>query len=152
MFLKRNKLFVSFLDWGILFTFSQRNHFYQFGEIRTITIVQRQQCAFIQFATRQAAETAAEKSFNKLIINGRRLNVKWGRLVSNRARKKLNFKQYRLCGGSSECCCVLFRSQAARGKEKDGVTESGIRLEPVPGLPGGMWRSPLRMSVFYIEI
>lgn len=35
---------------------------------------------------------------------------------------------------------VSFRSQAARGKEreKDGVTESGIRLEPVPGLPGGM--------------
>lgn len=56
-----------------------RSHFYQFGEIRTITIVQRQQCAFIQFATRQSAETAAEKSFNKLIINGRRLTVKWGR-------------------------------------------------------------------------
>ena len=56
-----------------------RNHFYQFGEIRTTTIVQRQQCAFIQFATRQAAELAAEKSFNKLIINGRRLTVKWGR-------------------------------------------------------------------------
>lgn len=58
-----------------------RNHFYQFGEIRTITVVQRQQCAFIQFATRQAAEVAAEKSFNKLIVNGRRLNVKWGRWV-----------------------------------------------------------------------
>lgn len=56
-----------------------RNHFYQFGEIRTITVVPRQQCAFIQFATRGAAEAAAEKSFNKLIIHGRRLNVKWGR-------------------------------------------------------------------------
>ncbi|KAG7275728.1 hypothetical protein CRUP_009831 [Coryphaenoides rupestris] len=79
-----------------------------FGEIRTITIVQRQQCAFIQFATRQAAESAAEKSFNKLIINGRRLTVKWG------------------------------RSQAARGKDsiKDGVSEMGSRLDPVPGLPG----------------
>lgn len=64
------------------FISQQRNHFYQFGEIRTITIVQRQQCAFIQFATRPSAETAAEKSFNKLIINGRRLNVKWGRLVT----------------------------------------------------------------------
>uniref|UniRef100_I3MX52 RRM domain-containing protein n=1 Tax=Ictidomys tridecemlineatus TaxID=43179 RepID=I3MX52_ICTTR len=87
-----------------------RNHFYQFGEIRTITVVQRQQCAFIQFATRQAAEVAAEKSFNKLIVNGRRLNVKWG------------------------------RSQAARGKEKekDGTTDSGIKLEPVPGLPGAL--------------
>lgn len=68
-----------------VFFFPQRNHFYQFGEIRTITIVQRQQCAFIQFATRQAAETAAEKSFNKLIINGRRLNVKWGRSVTEAA-------------------------------------------------------------------
>ena len=96
-----------------------RNHFYQFGEIRTITVVQRQQCAFIQFATRQAAEVAAEKSFNKLIVNGRRLNVKWG------------------------------RSQAARGKEKekDGTTDSGIKLEPVPGLPGGECRFCLPSSL-----
>ncbi|KAK1339719.1 hypothetical protein QTO34_018274 [Cnephaeus nilssonii] len=59
---------------------------------------------------RQAAEVAAEKSFNKLIVNGLRLNVKWG------------------------------RSQAARGKEKeeDGTTDSGIKLEPVPGLPGAL--------------
>lgn len=40
------------------------------------------------------------------------------------------------------CVCVLFfflRSQAARGKEgmKDGVSEMGTRLDPVPGLPGG---------------
>uniref|UniRef100_A0A8C9SD92 Pre-mRNA-splicing factor RBM22 n=1 Tax=Scleropages formosus TaxID=113540 RepID=A0A8C9SD92_SCLFO len=83
-----------------------RNHFYQFGEIRTMTVVQRQQCAFVQFATRQAAELAAEKSFNKLIINGRRLTVKWG------------------------------RSQAAWGRDKDGVNEVGMKLEPVPGLPG----------------
>ncbi|KAM5271312.1 LOW QUALITY PROTEIN: pre-mRNA-splicing factor RBM22-like [Ctenodactylus gundi] len=84
------------------------NHFYQFGEIRTISIVQQRQCAFIQFATRQAEEVAAEKSFNKLMVNGHRLNVKWG------------------------------RSQAARGKdkEKDGTTDSGIKLQPVPGLPG----------------
>lgn len=86
-----------------------KGFFYQFGEIRTITIVQRQQCAFIQFATREAAEMAAEKSFNKLIINGRRLTVKWG------------------------------RSQAARGKDgQEGVSEMGTRLEPVPGLPGAL--------------
>uniref|UniRef100_A0A8C8F1W9 Pre-mRNA-splicing factor RBM22 n=1 Tax=Oncorhynchus tshawytscha TaxID=74940 RepID=A0A8C8F1W9_ONCTS len=93
-----------------------RNHFYQFGEIRTTTIVQRQQCAFIQFATRQAAELAAEKSFNKLIIKGRRLNVKWG------------------------------RSQGARGKEgreREGVTEMGMKLEPVPGLPGALPPPPV---------
>lgn len=45
------------------------------------------------------------------------------------------------------CVCVrlitiflfLWRSQAARGKDglKDGVSEMGTRLDPVPGLPGG---------------
>ncbi|KAK2098700.1 RNA binding motif protein 22 [Saguinus oedipus] len=32
------------------------------------------------------------------------------------------------------------RSQAARGKEKekDGTIDSGIKLEPVPGLPGAL--------------
>ncbi|XP_043828248.1 pre-mRNA-splicing factor RBM22-like [Dromiciops gliroides] len=85
-----------------------RNHFYLFGEIRRITVIQRKQCAFIQFATRQAAEMAADKSFNKLIVNGRRLHVKWG------------------------------RSPAAKGneKEKEGTSDPGIQLEPVPGLPG----------------
>lgn len=88
---------------------SLRNHFYQFGEIRTITLVERQQCAFVQFATRQGAELAVEKSFNKLIINGLRLVVKWG------------------------------RAQAARGPEAtDGFSEMATRLQPVPGLPTGM--------------
>lgn len=32
----------------------------------------------------------------------------------------------------------LFRSQAARGNDgKDGFSEMGTRLDPVPGLPGG---------------
>lgn len=39
----------------------------------------KQQCAFIQFTTRTAAELAAEKAFNKLILCGRRLTIKWGR-------------------------------------------------------------------------
>lgn len=56
-----------------------RDHFYQFGEIRTLSMVPKQQCAFIQYTTRAAAENAAEKSFNKLILGGRRLTIKWGR-------------------------------------------------------------------------
>lgn len=55
-----------------------RNHFYQFREIWTITVVQRQHCTFIQFATRQAAEVATEKPLSKLIVNGHRFSVKWG--------------------------------------------------------------------------
>ncbi|XP_035211348.1 pre-mRNA-splicing factor RBM22-like [Stegodyphus dumicola] len=56
-----------------------KDHFYQYGEIRSITLLSKQQCAFIQFTTRNAAELAAEKAFNKLILCGRRLTIKWGR-------------------------------------------------------------------------
>uniref|UniRef100_A0A8C4RAL9 Pre-mRNA-splicing factor RBM22 n=1 Tax=Eptatretus burgeri TaxID=7764 RepID=A0A8C4RAL9_EPTBU len=89
-----------------------RNHFYQFGELRSVSVVPRQQCAFVQFTLRTAAEQAAEKSFNKLIIRGRRLHIKWG------------------------------RSQGAPRPRDEGadpnLTESGIRMEPVPGLPGAL--------------
>ncbi|RZC27653.1 pre-mRNA-splicing factor RBM22 [Asbolus verrucosus] len=56
-----------------------RDHFYQYGEIRSVSLVAKQQCAFVQYTTRAAAETAAEKTFNKLILGGRRLTIKWGR-------------------------------------------------------------------------
>lgn len=46
-----------------------------------------------------------------------------------------------------------FRSQAARGKEgiKDGVSEMGTRLDPVPGLPGGE-SANTRIVCVYIRI
>ncbi|CAB0039924.1 unnamed protein product [Trichogramma brassicae] len=62
-----------------------RDHFYQYGEIRNITMVPRQQCAFVQYTERSAAELAAEKTFNKLILGGRRLNIKWGRSQGKQA-------------------------------------------------------------------
>lgn len=36
-------------------------------------------CAFIQYVNRHPAEKAAESTFNKLILGGRRLNIKWGK-------------------------------------------------------------------------
>lgn len=63
----------------LLFYYFFRDHFYQYGETRSITLLTKQQCAFIQFTTRTAAELAAEKAFNKLILCGRRLTIKWGR-------------------------------------------------------------------------
>lgn len=71
-------------------------------------MVAKQQCAFVQFTNHAAAETASEKSFNKLIINGRRLNIKWG------------------------------KSQGQQGgAEREETQDEGLGLEPVPGLPGG---------------
>lgn len=44
---------------------------------------------------------------------------------------------------------LVFRSQAARGKEgiKEGVSEMGTRLDPVPGLPGGKSANTERICV-----
>lgn len=54
-----------------------RDNFYQFGEIRSITMVSRQQCAFVQFTKRSSAELAAEKTFNKIVLGGQKLLIKW---------------------------------------------------------------------------
>ncbi|XP_037947283.1 pre-mRNA-splicing factor RBM22-like [Teleopsis dalmanni] len=54
-----------------------RDHFYQYGEIRSIALVPRQQCAFVQYTKRSAAELAAERSFNKLVFQGRKATIKW---------------------------------------------------------------------------
>lgn len=54
-----------------------RDNFYQYGEIRTITLVPKQQCAFVQYTKRSSAEQAAEKTFGKLVMNGRKITIKW---------------------------------------------------------------------------
>ena len=85
-----------------------------------------QQCAFVQYTTRSSAEAAAEKSFNKLIINGQRLNIKWGKSQS---------------------------LQQITVDHKDAV--DGRYLQPVPGLPGGkdisMHEMIITISLHYIH-
>ncbi|KAJ3297573.1 RNA binding motif protein 22 [Borealophlyctis nickersoniae] len=56
-----------------------RGHFYAFGEIKSIVVVHKSRCAFINFATRAGAENAVEKSYNNLNIKGKVLRVQWGR-------------------------------------------------------------------------
>ena len=101
-----------------------RDHFYQFGEIRQITMVQKQGCAFVQFTRRSAAEVAAEKSFNKLFIKGKRLVIRWGRSQGKQ----------------------LTAGDAAAGSGPGG----GGPLVPVPGLPGALPAPPeeLRNNFF----
>ena len=83
-----------------------RDHFYQYGELRSITIVSRQQCAFVTYVNRTGAELAAEGTFNKLIIQGRRLVIRWG------------------------------KSQGKQNVPGTSTTETGAsNFAPVPGLP-----------------
>ena len=44
-----------------------RDSFYAYGEIRSISVVTKQGCAFVQYTRRASAEVAAEKTFNKLV-------------------------------------------------------------------------------------
>lgn len=56
-----------------------RDHFYQFGELRSVSVHYKQHCAFLQFTTRDAAERAAERCYDRLILRGHRLTVNWGK-------------------------------------------------------------------------
>ena len=85
-----------------------RDYFYQFGEIRSINIASAKSCAFVCYTTRMAAEFAADRSFNKAIVNGKRLKVSWGRSQEERSS-----------GG------------------KDDKDKNSKQYAPVPGLPGG---------------
>eukprot|EP00271_Cylindrocystis_brebissonii_P004096 TRINITY_DN1551_c0_g1_i1.p1 TRINITY_DN1551_c0_g1~~TRINITY_DN1551_c0_g1_i1.p1 ORF type:complete len:550 (+),score=129.56 TRINITY_DN1551_c0_g1_i1:214-1863(+) len=58
-----------------------KDHFYGFGEIESIRIVQSRSCGFIAYTTREAAEKAADHLANKLVIKGLRLKLMWGRPV-----------------------------------------------------------------------
>ncbi|CAL1530111.1 unnamed protein product [Lymnaea stagnalis] len=99
-----------------------RDYFYQFGEIRSINLA-KQQCAFVQFTTRAAAEAASEKAFNKLILNGRRLNIKWGRSQGQ---------------------------QAVQGKKEETLALTS--LEPVPGLPQALPMPPEELTNNYFNL
>jgi len=56
-----------------------KNSFYSFGELRGITMVPKQGCAFVQFTQRKSAEKAAEGTFNKLLIRGNKITIRWGK-------------------------------------------------------------------------
>ena len=43
-----------------------QQYFYQFGEIATINIVEKNCCAFVQFTKRESAEHAATKCYGRL--------------------------------------------------------------------------------------
>ncbi|KAI9202164.1 Rbm22 protein [Polychytrium aggregatum] len=56
-----------------------RNHFYAFGEIKSVVVVKKSKCAFVNYATRASAELAIDRSYNNLSIKGHTIRVQWGR-------------------------------------------------------------------------
>lgn len=56
-----------------------KDHFYYFGEITSVLMVPAQHCAFLEFATRDAAEAAVAKFQSSLIIHGVFLKIAWAK-------------------------------------------------------------------------
>ena len=56
-----------------------KDHFYAYGEIKSIRLVPEKNCAFVTFATREAAEIAANKTHNRLNIKARQIRIDWAR-------------------------------------------------------------------------
>ena len=56
-----------------------RTFFLPFGLLRSVICSHRSHCAFINYATREAAEAAAEHCQGKAVIAGCPLRVQWGR-------------------------------------------------------------------------
>ena len=56
-----------------------RTFFTPFGTVRSIICSHRAHCAFINYASREGAETAAEHCQGKAIIQGCPLRVQWGK-------------------------------------------------------------------------
>merc|ERR1719502_1946895 len=56
-----------------------KDEFYAYGEIKSIRLVPQSHCAFVTYTTRDAAEEAAERLANRLIVKGIRLKLMWGK-------------------------------------------------------------------------
>ncbi|CAG8492103.1 6360_t:CDS:2 [Funneliformis mosseae] len=56
-----------------------RGFFYAFGEIKSVVVVHKSRCAFVNYATRASAEQAIDQSHNNLNIKGHALKIAWGR-------------------------------------------------------------------------
>jgi pre-mRNA-splicing factor RBM22/SLT11 len=56
-----------------------RTFFMPFGQIRSLVCSHRSHCAFINYATREGAEAAAEHCQGRAVIKGCPLRVKWGK-------------------------------------------------------------------------
>ncbi|CAA7026324.1 unnamed protein product [Microthlaspi erraticum] len=56
-----------------------RDQFYAYGEIESIRILAEKACAFVTYTSREGAEKAAQELANRLVVNGQRLKLMWGR-------------------------------------------------------------------------
>jgi len=58
------------------------DNFYSFGEIKSVNMVPKLECAFVTFTTREAAEKASEALYRNLKIKDHVIQLSWGKSPS----------------------------------------------------------------------
>uniref|UniRef100_A0A915C444 Pre-mRNA-splicing factor RBM22 n=1 Tax=Parascaris univalens TaxID=6257 RepID=A0A915C444_PARUN len=120
-----------------------RDYFYQFGEIRSLNVLVSRGCAFIAFTTRQAAERAADRSFNKLILQGRRLKIRWGRPQVHTQETEEKKKGEPVTGLPNPCPVPdMFDDEAGPSKK---LRFEHIPMPPMP--PPASYAPPVKLTV-----
>ncbi|KAJ3106630.1 RNA binding motif protein 22 [Phlyctochytrium planicorne] len=117
-----------------------RNHFYIYGEIKSIVVIGKSKCAFVNFMARQSAEMAMEKSFSGLVIKGKPLRLQWGKSKSGASRpaatgessKKKNTPSAAAAAASAGAAAAAFASLEAGDKQEIDINA----LPPIPLPPG----------------
>ncbi|KAK6044069.1 hypothetical protein COOONC_18426 [Cooperia oncophora] len=104
------------------------DYFYQFGDIRSLRLLEAKSCAFIQFTTRESCEMAAERSFNKLILKGRRIVIRWGQPQSQKADEQRTINPV----PSLPNPCPVPEDLAPSSSKRQRLDPLNIPLPPLP--------------------
>ena len=117
-----------------------RTHFAQYGTLRSVVCSHRAHCAFLNYTTRQGAETAAEACQGKAVIKGCPLRVQWGKpkpLDTMERDQRISYAREgratasAIAGGSARGLDGASRGAIAAAPEED--LDSLVALAPPPG-------------------
>ncbi|KAL3462697.1 hypothetical protein BJX64DRAFT_137695 [Aspergillus heterothallicus] len=114
-----------------------RSFFSQFGQLRSLICSHRAHCAFVNYASREAAEEAAKQCQGKAVIQGCPLRVRWGKpkALDNMDRdERLKYaREGRQATGSPANAGRESRAITAAGGEEKQDKPSNMMVAPPPG-------------------
>ncbi|KAL8993928.1 MAG: hypothetical protein Q9169_005979 [Polycauliona sp. 2 TL-2023] len=115
-----------------------RTFFTPFGALRSVICSHRAHCAFINYATREGAEAAAEHCQGKAVIQGCPLRVQWGRprpLDSMEKEERMTLA--RQGRDTAKATATSSTTTAAAAGLIAGAPSEGEPNDIVPALPPG---------------
>ena len=126
-----------------------RSFFTPFGTIRSLICSHRSHCAFINYASRESAEAAAEHCQGKAVIQGCPLRVQWGKpkpLDSMEREERMRYaREGRATVRAARASGTGKRIEGAEGGSIEGPTQEAEQqnyaIAPPPGSGGVQYAS-----------